>query len=148
MKDSESWFLAIINEVEKLVTAGFYPVEAQNYNNWYVDYFNKRTMYFAPHWMTTSEKIADQLGYATYKMAKTEPEIKLNRVSGLYTAAVLACYNLILVKNSGLVNWNGVLDAKGRFPCFVVQDAEKKLSKHFGQRGANLIIQPLKKMLT
>lgn len=77
-------------------------------------------MFFAPHWLTTSQNIADHLGYATFQMAKTEPEIKLKKISGLYAAAVFACYNLIIVRNSGVTNWNGHIDSIGRFPSFVV----------------------------
>jgi len=51
--------LEILNEVEKLVKAGFYPIEASNFNLWYIDNLKRRMMFVAPHWISSSLKIAN-----------------------------------------------------------------------------------------
>lgn len=114
------WFTKIIEEVEKLKDAGFYALEASNFNHWYLDTIKKRVMFLSPHWITPSLSVSNQLGFATYRMAKTEPEIKLTGVGGLYISAVLATYNFLIMKNTSVAIWNANLDNRGRFPCFNV----------------------------
>jgi hypothetical protein len=94
-EDAERWLGEILVEVEKLQNAGVYVLEAHNINHWYLDTLKQRVMYLAPHWMTPSMKIANQIGFPSVQLSKTDPVIKLTGTHGLYTSAVLAAYGFI-----------------------------------------------------
>jgi hypothetical protein len=54
---------------------------------------------------------------------------------------------MLILKNTAVSNWNGNLDSRGRFSCFIVSDAQRKLAKTYGDRGAKLLMEPLIKLL-